>query len=339
MPVTLNDIAKAAGVSIGTVERALKGYGRVNKNTEEKIKKIAEEMNYRPNRIARGLVKGQREYRIGVILHLSKLNEFYSHIYDGIERAAAEMRDFGFSFTYYFCEDFDDIAQLSSINRAVDESMDALIIVPINSALIADRVKELIEANIPVVFLGSDIDQVPVLSAIQCDHFRSGRIGGHLISHISPKDAKLLIVLPPGRMRGNSFRRDGLISYLSAQDGFDESRLVIPTFTNRRESDLPKLIETLRDREIKGFIYNGDISIAIEALHEAGRQITTVTYDLFEDTRRALLCGDIEAVVSTPIEEQGYMAANTILLYVTEHIVPPRNQLVTSQIIVRECVD
>lgn len=44
--VTLTDIAKEAGVGVITVSRALRGIGRVNKNTREHILKTAEAMGY-----------------------------------------------------------------------------------------------------------------------------------------------------------------------------------------------------------------------------------------------------------------------------------------------------
>ena len=45
MPVTLQQIAEAAGVSRGTVDRALKNRGRVNAEVAERIRKIAKESN------------------------------------------------------------------------------------------------------------------------------------------------------------------------------------------------------------------------------------------------------------------------------------------------------
>ena len=44
MGVTLNEIAKAAGVSRGTVDRALNNRGRIHPQVAERIRHIAEEM-------------------------------------------------------------------------------------------------------------------------------------------------------------------------------------------------------------------------------------------------------------------------------------------------------
>src|SRR5579871_3591652 len=57
MIVKLKDIAKRAGVSVSTASNALNGYtkSRIKKETLERVNRIATEMGYRPNAIARSL--------------------------------------------------------------------------------------------------------------------------------------------------------------------------------------------------------------------------------------------------------------------------------------------
>lgn len=53
---TIKDIAREAGVSVTTVSRALNGYSDVSEKTREKVFRIAKELNYSPNTLARSLV-------------------------------------------------------------------------------------------------------------------------------------------------------------------------------------------------------------------------------------------------------------------------------------------
>ena len=53
MPVTIKDIAKAANVSRGTVDRTLNDRGGVNPDVAARIKSLASEMGYKPNTIAK----------------------------------------------------------------------------------------------------------------------------------------------------------------------------------------------------------------------------------------------------------------------------------------------
>ncbi|NLV91967.1 MAG: LacI family transcriptional regulator [Firmicutes bacterium] len=64
--VTLKDVAKKAGVSIATVSHALNDYDTVAPATKAKVWRVATELGYRPNLIARGLVT-QRSHLIGLL--------------------------------------------------------------------------------------------------------------------------------------------------------------------------------------------------------------------------------------------------------------------------------
>ncbi len=56
MKSTIKDIARRAGVSPSTVSRVISGSNRISEETQRKIRAIMEEMNYRPNLLARSLV-------------------------------------------------------------------------------------------------------------------------------------------------------------------------------------------------------------------------------------------------------------------------------------------
>ena len=55
MVATITDVAKKAGVAIGTVSKVLNNYANVSKETREKVLKAARELNYVPNTIASAL--------------------------------------------------------------------------------------------------------------------------------------------------------------------------------------------------------------------------------------------------------------------------------------------
>jgi DNA-binding LacI/PurR family transcriptional regulator len=67
MPVTLHELAKAAGVSVSTVSRALTNSDHpVNEETRQKILRLAEELGYRPNLVARSL-RTYKTHTVGII--------------------------------------------------------------------------------------------------------------------------------------------------------------------------------------------------------------------------------------------------------------------------------
>ena len=64
--VTVNDVAALAGVSPGTVSKALNGRGQLRPATRQKVVSAAEQLGFHVNLLARGLLEG-RTYTVGVL--------------------------------------------------------------------------------------------------------------------------------------------------------------------------------------------------------------------------------------------------------------------------------
>ena len=67
MAVSIRDIAREAGVSVGTVSRALNNYPDVSPTTRERIVETAQRLGYRPNQMARNL-SSKHNHNIALVL-------------------------------------------------------------------------------------------------------------------------------------------------------------------------------------------------------------------------------------------------------------------------------
>lgn len=83
MSITINDVAKEAGVSITTVSRVLNNNYPVKKETREKIEQAIQKLNYKPNEMARSLIT-KRTSMLGVIVP-GITNLFFPTIVEAIE--------------------------------------------------------------------------------------------------------------------------------------------------------------------------------------------------------------------------------------------------------------
>jgi LacI family transcriptional regulator len=83
MTPTIKQIAKKANVSIATVSRALNNDIRVTEITREKVVRISNDLNYKPNLVARNFVK-KTSYAIGLILP-DISDEFFTDIIRGVD--------------------------------------------------------------------------------------------------------------------------------------------------------------------------------------------------------------------------------------------------------------
>ena len=81
--ITIKDIAKEAGVGVGTISRVLNNDSHVSSKTREKVEEAMERLDYRPNAFARGL-KSNNSYSIGVIV-ADVTNPVFAKVIRGIE--------------------------------------------------------------------------------------------------------------------------------------------------------------------------------------------------------------------------------------------------------------
>jgi LacI family transcriptional regulator len=86
--VTVEDVARAAGVSLMTVSRAMNNRQGISEETRIRIQELAREMNYSPSQIARSLATRQT-CTLGLVVP-DVSNPFFSHITRGVEDAAFE---------------------------------------------------------------------------------------------------------------------------------------------------------------------------------------------------------------------------------------------------------
>ncbi|MGB9458573.1 MAG: LacI family DNA-binding transcriptional regulator [Bryobacteraceae bacterium] len=84
--MTIKDVAKRAGVGIATVSRALHGSPQVRPETAARVRKVIEELGYRPNTNAQSLASG-RSHMLGLVVS-DITNPFFPELIKGFEEVA-----------------------------------------------------------------------------------------------------------------------------------------------------------------------------------------------------------------------------------------------------------
>ena len=86
---SIKDIAKACGVSVATVSKALNGHNDISQATKEKVREAARQLGYMPNSAARAL-KTNRTYNLGVLFvdeaQSGLTHEFFAAVLDSFIR-------------------------------------------------------------------------------------------------------------------------------------------------------------------------------------------------------------------------------------------------------------
>ncbi|MDI6784461.1 MAG: LacI family DNA-binding transcriptional regulator [bacterium] len=149
MRVTIKHIAKAAKVSHTTVSRVFHQDPRISDPTKKRVLRIAKQLNYRPNIMARGLVKKQT-YLIGLIVP-DIMSSFFPEIIQGIEEIAAEK-----GYSIILCTSENDTGRETEyIDLLIRKGVDGLIISPVFGSDIVDIDEIISQEKKPVVYIGA----------------------------------------------------------------------------------------------------------------------------------------------------------------------------------------
>ncbi len=157
MAITAKELAEMCGVSRMTVHRALTDTGRINPQTKELIQAKAKECGYRPDLLARGLVKGQTFY-IGVVV-LDVNNRYFSQMLSAI---GTEAHKRGYFVNITLHEENREMEK-EQLERLVDYHVDGIILSSVNQG---EEYRDFLKSlDTPIVTIGNKIaDGIPFVS-------------------------------------------------------------------------------------------------------------------------------------------------------------------------------
>jgi len=145
---SLKDLAKELGVSIATVSRALRSSPEIGKEMQQRVKDLAQKMNYRPNPFAQSLRKAAPRM-IGVVVP-NLVTHYYAAVLDGIED---EARRAGYSvISANSHENFEDEAL--AVDNFVGLHVEGIIACLAQNTTDYSHYEEIAEMGIPLVFFG-----------------------------------------------------------------------------------------------------------------------------------------------------------------------------------------
>ncbi len=158
---TIKDVAKEAGVSITTVSHALSGGGVVKQETRERIRELAQQMNYMPNWSGQNL----KSVKTGVIgLYVEYIRGFYGQLADFMY---GKCRELGYELDIIIALDGKTI-----LNNLLSRRVDGAII--LHDGFLQQDADILVDAELPAVFLDREITGSKV-SSILFDSYQTGQ--------------------------------------------------------------------------------------------------------------------------------------------------------------------
>lgn len=300
---TIRDVAREAGVSAATVDRALNGRSVVRPDTMQKIADAAHRIGYHGHTLFQDKLKrAVPEIKLGVIL-LKKTQEFWRNFALEVEKEAMSRTDYRFSVEIEFSssQSPDEFAELLT---KLGKTCDAIACTAVNDRRLDPVVQDLKNKNVRVFSVMNDFAQGIRDGYVGLNNMKVGRLAAWMITKTVHQPGKLAIFVGGNRWHGHDLREVGFRSLVREVDlGFT----VLDTLVNLevRQVTYEATLDLLhRCPDLKGlYIAGGGMEGAIAALREVHDRpkVALVVNELTAESRGALVDGYCEMAISTPL--------------------------------------
>lgn len=325
------DIAEKSGFSITTVSRVLNGKAdkyRISKDTQQKIKATAEELNYVPNEFARNLRTGKSK-TIALIVPSLK-NPFFAEIASAVN---TEVRKYNY-ITLIGDSDDNIENEKTEILHLSSRNLDGMIIVPCGDEW--EHLEKIQRKGIPLICIDRYFEDID-LSFVSSDNYEGAYSASKYLieqGHTSIACIQGIRHSTPNIQRVKGFvdamENSGITSYTVTGDAFSEQNGYLETKLLLRQKVRPTAI----------FAFSNTIAMGcIKALKEEKvkmpEDISLLTFDenpYLNFIEPPLTC------VSQPVEDICKIAVKILFSTILEHDIAPKHVLLKTQLNVKASV-
>jgi LacI family transcriptional regulator len=316
---TLNEIARRANVSVGTVDRVIHKRGRVSEVTREKVLRLIEELDYRPNVLARNLSL-KKVFNFGVLTPSPEQDGGYWELpITGVHKALDELRVYNVQLIFFHYDKYseDSFRNICQNVREELEKLDGLLIAPVLSKASEQFICQL-PKEVPYVFFDSYIPDSQCLTYIGQESYQSGILAAKLMT-MKFESGKIGVfrVLPvdyhiEDRVRGfqSVIEQNSNYQMLTLDVNRDIDMHVFDHVSERLIDEHP---------DIRGiFVPSACTHQVADTLIKRKRanSITLIGYDLVEENRKHLKNGVIDFIISQNPSLQGYQGIYSLFKHI-----------------------
>lgn len=318
----IRDVAHLAGVSVATVSRYLNQKGYLSEKSKKKIEVAINELNYKPNLIARSLSTKQ-DSSIGLILP-DITNPFFPELARAIEDVCMEK-----GYSIILCNTDDRIEKETHYLQLLKQKYVAGLIITMNHL----PKSVYLDLNIPIVGLDR-VENLPI-PIITTDNERGGRMAAeHLVQNGSKN---LLILSGPTTEESVARRVKGFQQYTALHEAVTVS--ILPSHFNYKKS-FHEVVSFLKEHPTIDGIFACSDTDGIAAIKAA----TSLNYSIPEDIQvigfDGVSIGELTSPSLTSIAQNiyllGSLAAEQLIAQIEGQAVVKQSVKIAPQLIVRD---
>lgn len=321
MRATIKKIAEEAGVSIGTVDRVLHNRPYVKAEVRERVLKVIEELNYRPNRMASALALSGVPRRLAVIQP-----EWDEYIRDemaaGVTRFRDERQDYNVHVDTYSYPKRDMTACLRFVDQAVRDGVRGIALCASDCEEVRTKLEELAERGIHVVTFNSDIPAGPRLCYVGEDARHAGRVAGGIAAKFLRPGQPLLLAYGGPAYAGHKARADGFLEKIQ-EAGLQAQDCRIVTTHDAYDPTFQAVRQALMEDASLSYIYmaNASVPACVDAirLYRGKGMVRVLSHDSSPEIRELLKSGEVDFTIGQDLAYQSYQALSLLLVATVEH--------------------
>jgi DNA-binding LacI/PurR family transcriptional regulator len=328
--VTICDIADALNLTPATVSRALNDSYQISEQTKIRVRTLADEWNYRPNRMAKGL-RSNKTMLVGVLMP-SISYYFNSSAISGIEETLIPK-----GYRVIICQTGEKLQrEIANLNDLYSIGVDGLIASLSSETINIEHFKPFISSGRPIIFL----DRVPTLTNYPKVIIDNVKIAYTAVSQLLKTGRRKIVWMagPQGLMISD-LRYEGYCqAHREAGLSVDDQLKINSQFDSQSSyRELTKLL-TLR-ADIDGVLSVND-QIAIEALasvRDFGKRVPedVAIMGINNDPMTALVYPAL-TTMRQPANEMGKFAAQLLLKQMMGKLVESRDYVFETQLVERK---
>jgi LacI family transcriptional regulator len=297
---TLTDLAKAAGVSIATVDRVINRRLPVSEDTATRVVKAAEGIGYHATSLIKRRLHEMPPRRFGFLLQ--KPDAFYRQLGQELVNATRTNTSVEGKANIEFVEDVVPSIIAERILQAA-KKVDALAVVAMDHPLVNAAVEAVVAQKKPVFTLLSNITTPACSGHFGADSRKCGRIAGWTISRLAHKPGKIGILVGSHRYLNQDLSEISFRTFMREHaPGFQLLEPIINLDDERIAYEaVTDMIGSNADL-VAVYVSGGGQEGLIRALREARPQgkYVAVCNELTPATRAALHDGVIDLTLGTP---------------------------------------
>lgn len=214
---TLQEVAQAVGVSVGTVHKALYDKPGVSSCVRAEILRQAQELGYKTPRPNLSLRKAPVHIAVAFPALQGENAFFYSELYKGYQDCLSDLGPYPLQITelsYQGDADQCFAAQMKSLLRRTDGHVDGLL----TGGRIFQRdyafLKRLALGGLAVVLVGDEVPDVPCLCSVKTDFRLEGMLAAEILTSRIPAGKKMLVCTGDSGLPSNRESAAGFEEYL-----------------------------------------------------------------------------------------------------------------------------